>query len=335
MGQDEETNNFNGGTPPVTPNPRAQFMSGNRLGMRPARDLSAAEELNRIVEAEQKENIEANGGDIILAPTGKQPKDKKIIVIIVLAIAIVITFTVGILMKGGIGAVLGSNTSHSSGDYKKEFNQFANYLISGEAKEDALTGSNNSLRNYAFNKAIRGGDDNRKKFIEEAYRLFEVFYADFSSAAVKDGEITSHVSSYYNVLKMLYLYETSDKIESGNILDEYMEKSEDSARNLIENSYSKLAASDSEAAKGYAEILRADGRAYLAEFIKYRSNGCISKEKGIDQNCVNHKVMYDLDAQNYMKAHRAVYVTYNNAVSEITSECWVISGLINKNGEEK
>lgn len=185
MGQDEETNNFNGGTPPVTPNPRAQFMSGNRLGMRPARDLSAAEELNRIVEAEQKENIEANGGDIILAPTGKQPKDRKIIVIIVLAIAIVITFTVGILLSI-------MRNKAVSGDRDAIGTSSVDILFDEKAYIPYM--NNDGMYGYI-------NPENGEVVISAKYNLAKRFYGDYA-AVVYDGGAKSAIIDKNGTVKV-------------------------------------------------------------------------------------------------------------------------------------
>ena len=333
MGHDEETNNFNGGTTPVTPNPRAQFTSGNRLGMRPARNFSAMDELNRITEAEQRENLEANGGDVVIATAEAQPKDKKLFIIAILAAAVVIVFAIGFFIKGGISNIIGGN--NASGDYKKEFNQYANYLISGEMSEAALTGSNDGLRNYAFNKAVRGTSEEKSKFINEMYGLFEKFHTDFTAAKVNDSALNSRVSSYYSNLKMIYLYEKADKIDDAKIIQEYMEVSEQSARNMIANSYNDLASSDSEVAKMYAETLREANYAYLTQLVRANSAGCITKEKGYDLVCANQRTPYDEEARSYIEKRQAVIQSYNAALGEVVTECWNLSDMINAKGEGK
>jgi hypothetical protein len=113
MGHDEDTNNFNvsGNSPvtPVTPNPRAQ-LGNNRLGMRPARNLSAKEELDRI-SADSNPNATASNGDIVLNAGAKPKKDKKIIVIIMLAIVTVIAIIASLFItKSGILGASGTKT---------------------------------------------------------------------------------------------------------------------------------------------------------------------------------------------------------------------------------
>ena len=149
-----------------------------------------------------------------------------------------------------------------------------------------------------------------------------------------DDDLNARVKSYYGSIKMLYLYEVSDKLSDEGIFREYIEKGEDSARELVDNSYAEMFNSDSEVAKTYAEVLREANSAYLAQLVKYAGVGCISKENGLDRKCVGLKIPYDDDTKNYEKMSQKVYKMYNSTVSEITNECWNISEAINKNGEE-
>lgn len=334
MGHDEETNNFNGGensiNPPVAPNPRAQI-ANNRLGMRPARNLSAMDELNRITEDENRQKAPVSEtGDIVLNADVKQPKDKKIIIIIVLAILVVAVFAFGLIMTNGKnGGIFGGNAeSANSMEYKIAFNNYSNYLMYGEPKDTALEGANDNLGNYAFNKARRGTNDDMKKFIEEANSLFDKFYESYKKVENDNTIIKSHVSNYRHILKTIYLYETSDKLEEKEIVKEYIEKSGDDARKLIESSYLKLAESDSEYAKDYANVLRESGMIYLAELIKYSNAGCLTKEHGLNVVCVN-RMPQDENTLRYSNARLEVRRRYNSAAYELVNGCWTLSDMIN------
>ena len=299
------------------------------MGQDENKNFNALEELNRISADSNPNTTSSTGsGDIVLHNNGDGKGVKKIALVAIIILAIVAVVVIVIL---GIKTV--SDIANAPGDYKKEYNQFANYLISGEKKETVLEESNNGLRNYAFNKAFRGEDEEKKKFIEEAYGLFEKFYTDFSAADIKDDVLKTRAKSYYGVIKMLYLYETSDKLEDAEIIQEYMEKSEANAKKLINDSYSKMSESDSEAAKAYAELLKATGQAYLVTLVKYNNNGCISKEKGIDRNCTSRIPYNDADIQDYMKKSQAAHRAHSSALVEIINECWTLSEMINK-GEE-
>ncbi|MBR1874891.1 hypothetical protein IJ798_00730 [Candidatus Saccharibacteria bacterium] len=307
----------------------------NRLGMRPSRNLSATEELNRI-SADSNPNP-APTGDIVLSSGAPKSSGggKKVLIIslIILVFAALVGGAIFFMIQeqGGNGS---SSSSSVKGDYKIEFNQFANYLIRGEVKDTALTGTNDSLGNYAFNKAIRGDENTKKSFMEKAYGLYEKFNNDYSASNIEDDDLNARVKSYYGSIKMLYLYEMSDKLSDEEIFREYIEKGEDSARELVDNSYAEMFNSDSEVAKTYAEVLREANSAYLAQLVKYAGVGCVSKENGLDRKCVGLKIPYDDDTKNYEKMSQKVYKMYNSAVSEITNECWNISEAINKNGEE-
>lgn len=300
------------------------------MGQDENKNFNALEELNRISVDSNPNAISSTGsGDIVLHNNGGGKGVKKIALVAIIILAIVAVVTIVVL---GIKTV--SDIANAPGDYKKEYNQFANYIINGDKKETALEGANNGLRNYAFNKAFRGEDEEKKRFMEEAYALFEKFYTDFSTADIKDDVLKIRAKSYYNIIKMLYLYETSDILEDVEIAQEYMEKSDANAKKLINDSYGKMSDSDSDAAKSYAGLLREAGQAYLVLLIKYNNHGCISREKGINLSCTNRISNNDADVQDYMKKSQAVRKTYSSALVEIINECWTLSEMIN-GGEQK
>ena len=299
------------------------------MGQDENKNFNALEELNRISAGSNPNTVPSTGtGDIVLRNDGGNKKTKKLALVAIIILAVIAVVAVVVL-----SIKTATDIANAPGDYKKEYNQFANYLINGEKKETALEGSNNGLRNYAFNKAFRGEDEEKKKFIEEAYGLFEKFYTDFSAADIKDDVLKARAKSYYGVIKMLYLYETSDKLEDVKIVQEYMEKSEANAKKLINDSYSNMSGSDSDTAKAYAELLKEAGQAYLVTLVKYNNNGCISKEKGIDRNCISRIPNNDAEIQDYIKKSQAVRRTHSSALVEIISECWTLSEMINKEEE--
>ena len=137
MGHDEDKNNFGGGNPnlgrPVTPvvpattattpNPRAQAIVNNRLGLRPARNLSAQEELDRISGVDHQS--QPAGGDIILAPEKKRGS-KKFLIIGLVTVLIIAAVVAGIVLLSRGGNFLGGVS------YKKELDDFSEWLLNGD-----------------------------------------------------------------------------------------------------------------------------------------------------------------------------------------------------------
>ena len=288
---------------------------------------SVQDELNRISGVVPQ--TQSTGGDIILNNGSKH--NNKILIAVVASIFAVVIVAILLIMQPWKSLT----ASHVPGDYRKEFNQFANYLINGEMKEDALNGSNNHLGNYALNKAIHSSDSERKSYLEKAYKLFEDFYIDYTNENIDNNTLKARVENYRDVLKMIYLYEISDKLEDDQIVKEYMSKTEDGVKDYINNSYKELSDSDSTIGRRYAEELRELGRTYLAQLIRYNSKGCIDKNGNIDKICVNKNAEYNLDSQAYGEARRAVYNTYNSAISNMIDECWTIARIINGESDER
>ena len=326
MGHDEETNNFNGGTTPVTPNPRAQFTSGNRLGMRPARDLSTAEELNRIVEAENRENLEAQGGDIVLAPAEKEPKDKKFYIIIVLAIVTILAFAIGFLAKnGGIGGIMGNASTEKTND-------FAKWLLNGDGKVATTTKSNGTELTIA-DFSVDGDKV-----------IYPLDFYNVSTYATKKDENIEHyfveLNNKYNALKT----ETANSDKAGDveklgkailllennvnylkiqrdIMAEY-KKSEAAAKEYLRDRFDKDLGSEQ-----YNLILKAQLGFYensVSENALYASANCYNENTGGNFECImrtnDAELISSIDLANSATAHNFRYMSSDSMIKILNKE---------------
>ncbi len=216
MGQDENTNPFNGNETPVfetptptpapaptleapvapaptlepTPAPEApapapapipvtkpgqvsesvsQLSSYNRLGMRPSRNLSAREELDRIAPKAP-------------APTAavskeKAPRDPKIKVIIVLVIvtAIALVAMLVISAMSGNGGIFGGKKNSAA-------------TTSGEANLDVIFDDKAYLPYYENGLWGYKNPENGEVVIKAKYTAAERFYGDYAAVSFVDGD---------------------------------------------------------------------------------------------------------------------------------------------------
>lgn len=260
-----------------------------------------------------------------------RPNPLVMIGIIIVGVAAIIVLIIASMSTGEKDN--NQNTdSRQAGDYKTEFYQYANYIISGEESDKALAHNKSETQTYALDKALKSEDEKQKRsFLDKAKTLLSNFYIDFTEAKLDDVDQISKVKSYRDSFMMIYLYETNEKLLDGNIMVTYYEQSEDAAKKLIEGSYTALVDSDSDFAKSYGGQLREYGKLLLTRYISYKNNGCF-KDTGLDIKCVNG-LSYDSDVAELEKYKRIITQTYNNTVSDLVAECWDISSLISTNNK--
>ena len=219
------------------------------------------------------------------------------------------------------------------GDYKKEFNKFANYIIEGEESEDPLKGEYESSEDYALRIALKSKDeDGKTAFLEKANKLFETFYHDFAIEGPGSLSVTgARVDNYRNSWIFLNKYLNSKWNTEDDILAFYNELGKDSAETKINESYENLSKSDSTAAQNYAELRKAHDRLILNRIDRYARNGCV-KDGKIDKSCVAG-LRYDSTNNEIGQALVNLDSFYSSEVLLIVGSSWDISALIN-NGDK-
>ncbi len=238
MGHDEDKNNFGGGTDPVnptsvTPNPRAQ-LAKNRIGMRPARNFSAQDELNRISGVTTQ--TQTTGGDIVLN-NGVKKKNK--LPIIIVAVLVIVGIIIAIVLLAMKTTSLKTDVV-DSGD-------FIGYLLNGD--------SNIQTNTHKKDNAIIDDYINNDDLI---YPFTFYNMASYSSHSDKKIEkYFSDVQEKYNIFR-----EENEKSSKKNSIDRLgnlitvMEKSVNYEKNL--NDIAKTYINDKNSTKNYFEKMFRD-----------------------------------------------------------------------------
>lgn len=214
MGHDEDKNNFDtgGASPtPVAPNPRATITSGNRLGMRQSRNVSAAQaELDRISkDSNPNASAPAESGDIVLNnPATKSGKSPKIFILVILIVLALVAFLVSLIItKGkiipGVGGkednkdriaylkILQYGDAESEKDFDKELALDKSALYQKTIDEVSIVErgaySNKLLEAY---KKYKSDSDSVRKLLESynSYMNLEAELNEIENVYLKDGE---------------------------------------------------------------------------------------------------------------------------------------------------
>lgn len=232
MGHDEDKNNFDTGgtsTTPVTPNPRATITGSNRLGMRPSRNVSAAQaELDRISKESNPNAIPASDtGDIVLnnpAPKGKTPK---IMIIGIVVIVVLVAVLVGLILtkqnasKGGTGD--GESKGLEISTAKSSFNSFYNYLTAKNDSDSDIKEGTFTVDSYL---ELNQDMDGKSTYLDN----LEAKADAFSEAYIKTvgGKKSEDVYAYY-----VSYYKLLDTISKLDYVSVYKQSGADVARNYV------------------------------------------------------------------------------------------------------
>ena len=273
----------------TTPGFGMQTLSNNRLGMRPARDLKNVDELNRIVAAETRENIEANGGDIILAPSAPVKNKKKVFVLLLVAAAVILLALVVVL------TVVGANGGGMFAKKETTASALTDWLLNGDGSDylvDENRDNNSKLEDYVkdskkliyplsfYNATSLNTSRNERveEYFAELDRRYQALKADESMASKKNeieklGRALSLLEYNVNYVKKL------KEIFAGY-------DNEGNCR--VEGCFTKYFDKDLGDEK-YNEILKKQREFYLESVRKmylYSSAGCYDEKNTGDYDCI-------------------------------------------------
>ncbi len=273
-------------------------------------------------------------GDIILGGSKEKKGHRWLVVILII-------FVVLALILGGvlIWVNLARGNKSTSADIESSFNRYANYLLYGEDKTDAL--SYESVRDvgssgyYLKTQAEQGSLssdylDNLKNYFQNFYTMIEG-----TIEGNEDEYPKSFLKNYKNQLDLIVTYYKNSPMMRGEILAEYVAGGETRARNYIEQRAQPFAEIDDIYNENYYDLLMEWGDDTLALLVEYDEMGCVDRvepnsegnndeiEGRVDYGCVvektnewnndlskriskNSSIMYDMlrysmdDISNYL-----------------------------------
>ncbi len=228
----------------------------------------------------------------------------------------------------------GDNDSNQSstqpyGDYKKEFNSFANYITSGKESENQLEGEYESSKNYALRIALKDKDETKKlAFVNEADKLFEFFYHDFLIDGPEESSVIAiRVKNYQDSWSFLKTYLNTDWNTEDDILKLYNNLGETSAEAEIDTKYSALVESESSTMRGYVELRKSYEKLVLKRIDRYSRNDCVSNG-AINDECVS-TLRHDTTDTEITRIRSEMNRVYSSEVLTIIGGSWDISALVN------
>ena len=366
MGPDENKNNFNGGvnlspsssmTPnstPIltttstsaqsstfnpaldpTPNPRAQFTAGNRLGMRQSRKFSAKEELNRI-----SNDLNLNSANATPTGTnnvafsgaalgGVKPKTgstKKPLIFALIGITVVAA--IGLVF---VLTIMGKASDRSDLEKRELFSTFNSYVSYYLGNEVDFSKNYTVSDIYNVDNAIKNNDH---EFFETAEKKFKSLVD--STNNVSSEILKKQIDQYKKIFDFAYGYGTSVIPTEKAIFQKYNEVGKDGAISYIKNSYAKILNVDFQDSN---ESVLSEIN-YYTELISfydlYKINGCNSLSDINNDKCLASKIgrkplvelANSLAQKNKKRTNLLKYVGYSK------ESLWEINNLIKQVGYE-
>ena len=288
MGQDENTNPFNGNETPVfetptpTPAPEApapapapipvtkpgqvsesvsQLSSYNRLGMRPSRNLSAREELDRI----------APKAPVAPAAVAKEkgPRDPKIKIIIVLVIvtAIALVAMLVISAMSGNGGIFGGKKNSIN---KDDLASYVKYLQYGkESSKNTL--SKEMAFSDSFLSKLLDSEESDETLKEYATEINSLYAKLGNNDILSPKTIMSFVSLDYDISEIDKEFRKNGQFSLSKDSSSQDETTQEKQSSEVES---------------LSEITQQGIADYKEEYIKmlniYKQNGCIANGEYID-----------------------------------------------------
>ena len=296
-------------TIPVTPNPRAQFTSGNRLGMRQSRTFSAQEELNRISNDLNPNSTTPTApvGDIILG--GEKPKKNKkplIFALVGVAIVAVIGVVAALLLKNG------NIIKSPEMVLREKFNLYANYMLYGEDSTTDIKDKEYSPGNtYQLGKIQSSLSDKEStnKALDEYFTKAEEKFSNFYDEYKKTGktDLKKILEEYDNRLDLFHHEKLVRPILIRNIMSIHTHA--DAKANYEEyfnSQYKKYYSSKKQYTKDFINNYKTNFLGIIELLKKYDQFKCFDRiKKMINNFCLNSKninfVSLKREYDNYMK----------------------------------
>lgn len=272
--------------------------------------------------------------DAMIANTPvEQPRQSKKGLIIAVGIGILVLVLVGafaffFLNKAKVDAekqvVDGRNTKSLSGKVRKKFNVYANYILSGEEKEDEIPESKPLTSKI---QSIYSSSDSTEVslYTSKASELFD----DFINSFKEEIKLTEVVKTYKKDFDATIYTLTTSPLSYDEIYDRYIQGGTSSAENYVDsilgdNIDSHLIKSRQ---KEHASI-------YIQELDLFNRASCIVNKEVVD-SCVNaivnaEKIELDKEfGDSYKTLQTAIEVSRRNVVDNI----WIVRASVL--GEEK
>ena len=214
----------------------------------------------------------SSGGDVVSA-SGPEKKSKKWAVILLL-------FLVVALVGGGVAFLLLGSGKTSSKDFRKDFNRFANYVISGQESDADLTVDYDPSYNYFF-LANQGTQEEQIVLYEKTGELLNNFVDSYNKSSDDEKKefdsekMDQEIKNEVDLFDFMKTINTKEVLRDSDIMDMYMKNGYDNTLNEVMSYYSFNGDQSNSYMRNFSEIFKSWAKARLDMSRIYKENGCV------------------------------------------------------------
>lgn len=275
----------------------------------------------------------SSGAEDVLLGSGAEPKKsrKGLIVGIVLAMLV--------LVGVGAGAMLFSkkNTANEIAKSKDTFNAYANYLLFGDAVDNAIDVEINDAGSAVYALDCENKTQAEcKDFFEEAKKLLD----NFRNSNYKEGlseESISEVENYFSIFDEYYKYIVFGEMNDDAVLALYVENGYDGAIEYVENYYSDLINSDDTFLASYGNYGVEKTKILIDNIRELEQAGCIVDGQN-DQKCMEDFRYSEDTIGRIMDFEYGVsndmHISINDARNSLVYETIATANLLGNGGDD-
>ena len=215
---------------------------------------------------------DSGGGDVVLA-SGSEKKSKKWAVVLLL-------FLVVALVGGGVAFLLLGSGKTSSKDFRKDFNRFANYVISGQESDADLTVDYDPSYNYFF-LANQGTQEEQIVLYEKTGELLNNFVDGYNKSSDDEKKefdsekMDQEIKNEVDLFDFMKIINTKKVLRDSDIMEMYTKNGYDNTLNKVMSYYSFDGDQSNSYMRNFSEFFESWVKAQLGILKTYEENGCV------------------------------------------------------------
>lgn len=293
-----------------------------------------------LLQRKRVDNVDPVTGDIIISSSpndkpagGLKPINKALLikiggVILVLgAIALVVGIIFAFVSGGDKKSSNGGTSSSLSVDVA--FNNYANYMLSGEASSEPVNSAISISGKYEVYNVLSESAEDLKGFYQSAKTHFDNFITSYdrSDLSEKSAILKTLIPSHKEVFYFLYNYSQVGLISTETLAPIYISEGDDGLENYFTNNYSVFSDSTYSRSKDFYNNQKTVFDYYKKFLEDAKKKKCISDDGVVSANC---KVsMKESDTQSAEEANETSQLIIKSATNNLVNGIATIRDEIN------
>lgn len=217
----------------------------------------------------------------------------------------------------------------NSEEMNDSFNKFANYLLYGEDKNDAVTISYDENKDIYFYRMLELGSD-AEPYLTRLFELYQHFYEALPSSISDDDYYGNVFEQYGNKLRFLMVFYKNGMLTRPMLMEYFVRDGEMGANEYVDNFYAAYEGIPDIYSVSYYNEGVSWGRNTLRLLAYYDSAGCIVGQV-IDYECASGSDTVDTDAiyANISSSYDAMTIVLDGSKNDMYDSLFDLVAAVN------